>query len=510
MLFEQDALYYAKQVKNKEVSVTDLVERAIANIEKYNTELQAVSHLQADEALREAKELDEQIAHLSSEDMRELPVFFGVPILLKDLGQEQAGQPAKSGSALMADYIPNFTSHFTQKVMDSGFVIVGRTNVPEFGFKNQSDSDFTGSVSSPFDLLRNAGGSSGGAAAALKAGLVPIVTASDGGGSIRIPASFNGLIGLKPSRGRTAVGPDSYRGWQGASIDFALTKSVRDSWAMLKTLEVEQLEAPFIIPQIKEKDLSPLSSRLKIAYSFDSPIDQEVSEEAKNTVRFAKEKLEGLGHTLEVNSPETDGIRAMESYYMVNGVETASMIEGLEESMGEKITVDQMEVMSWALYRSGLKITAVEYSKVLALWDQLTAITEDFFKDYDALILPTTNGPAFKHGHFKQSDELIKKLKNIDDYSKKDQQKLLWEMFQDSLEYTPFTQQQNLTGQPAISLPLYKTDDGLPMGTQIWTRKGNERMLLQLARVFEEMDLIDTAIVEIENELEKEKRTKNY
>lgn len=498
MLFDQDALYYAEQIRTKEVTVTELVKRALNNIETYDAQLNALSHVQTEEALKHAKQLDEQIEFSSIDEMNALPPFFGVPILLKDLGQEEAGQPSTNGSRLMDGYIAEHTSNFTQRVLDSGFVIVGRTNVPEFGFKNESDSDFTGSVSSPYDENRNAGGSSGGAAAALKAGIVPIVTASDGGGSIRIPASFNGLIGLKPTRGRTPVGPGSYRGWQGASIDFALTKSIRDTWAMLKTMQTEQFESPFILPRIEETELEPLTSKLKFAYSFNSPIHQEVTEDAKNTVHTAIEKLKEFGHEFEETTPDTDGIHAMESYYIVNGVETASMINGMEKNMGRAISVEDMEPMSWALYRSGLLITGVEYSQVLAFWDQLAALTEAFFEEYDALILPSTNGPAFEHNYFKQTDKFIAKLKAIDSYSKEEQQALIWEMFQYSLAYTPFTQQQNLTGQPAISLPLYQTDAGLPVGTQIWTKKGNEVLLLQIAKLFEDQGLLDTKILEVE------------
>lgn len=497
MLFDQDALYYAEQIRSKKTTATELVKRVLKNIEIYNPQLNALSHVQADAALQKADQFDKHLHSLTNDELTKLPPFFGVPILLKDLGQEEEGQPSTNGSSLMEGYISQQTSNFTQKVLDSGFIVVGRTNVPEFGFKNESDSDFTGSVNSPFDDRLNAGGSSGGAAAALKAGIVPIVTASDGGGSIRIPASFNGLIGLKTTRGRTPVGPGSYRGWQGASIDFSLTKSVRDTWAMLKAMEVEQFEAPFILPTIEETELKPLTSKLKLAYSFDSPVHQEVTEDAKNTVRIAVEKLKELGHDLEEDSPITDGIYAMESYYIVNGVETASMIDGMEQAMDTNISVDDMEPMSWALCRSGLQISGVEYSQVLAFWDQLAAITEAFFAEYDALILPSTNGPAFEHNYFEQAEEFIKKLQTIDSYSKEDQQALIWEMFKDSLAYTPFTQQQNLTGQPAISLPLYKNDAGLPVGTQIWTRKGNEILLLQIAKLFEDKGMLDTTIRQV-------------
>lgn len=498
MLFEKDATFYADQIKKQEVTVTELVQWALTNIDDVDSKLNAVIHIQRDEAMEAAREFDEALIALEVDEIQQLPPFFGVPILLKDLGQDQANHPASSGAQLMDGYIPTETDYFVQQVLKGGFIVVGRTNVPEFGFKNESDAVFTGSVNSPYDANRNAGGSSGGAAAALKAGLVPIVTAGDGGGSIRIPASFNGLIGLKPSRGRTPVGPGSFRGWQGASINFALTKSIRDTWTMLKVMQVEQYDAPFVLPLIEEETLEPLDQPLKFAYSFQSPVETAVTEEAKNTVRVAVEKLEDLGHTVEEANPTTDGIRAMQTYYIVNGVETASMIEGIEANMERPINVDDMETMSWALYRSGLKISGIDYSQVLAFWDQLAAQMERFFEEYDALILPATNGPAFPHDAFEQSEALLEKLRNMDDYDQEEQQALIWEMFQHSLAYTPFTQQQNLSGQPAISLPLYKTEEGLPIGTQIWTKKGAEVLLLQIAKQLEEADALDPDIHEVE------------
>lgn len=499
MLFDKDATFYAEQVKNKEVTVTQLIEHALGNIKSINPKLNAITHVQANEALDQAQEYDEHLEFLSKDEIQQLPPFYGVPILLKDLGQTEAGQPDTSGAKLLKDYVSPETNNFVQQVLDGGFIVIGRTNVPEFGFKNTSDSDVLGVVNSPFDTHLNPGGSSGGAAAALKTGIVPIVTASDGGGSIRIPASFTGLIGLKTSRGRTPVGPGSFRGWQGATVNFALTKSIRDTWAMLKVMQVEQYDAPFILPLISENELVPLDKRLKFAYCLEHPINKEVTEDAKNTVRTAVNFLTEAGHQVKEMTPDTDGVKAMQTYYIVNGVETATMIEGIETGMDRPVQLDDMEVMSWALYRAGYKITGIEYSKVLAFWDQLTAQMEAFFEEYDALILPTTNGPAFPQNHFELPPELVKKLENIDNYKQEKQQDLIWEMFDKSLAYTPFTQQQNLTGQPAISLPLYETATGLPVGTQIWTKKGAEYLLLQIAKEFEDAGLIHTDILELDS-----------
>lgn len=494
MLFEQDATFYAQKIRKHEMTASELVEAALENIERLNSKLNAVVHIQAEEARAKAAEYDQGLIGLSSEECENLPPFYGVPILLKDLGQSEAGQPDSSGAKLMDGHVAQDTDYFVKRVLSGGFIVVGRTNVPEFGFKNETDSELLGFANAPFCENLNAGGSSGGAAAALKAGIVPIVTASDGGGSIRIPASFNGLIGLKPSRGRTPVGPGSYRGWQGASIHFALTKSVRDTWAMLKVMQTEQFDAPFVLPEIKEDTLEPLNHPLKFAYSFVSPVGGEVTDEAKNTVKLALEALRELGHDTVEKTPKTDGIRAMQTYYQVNGVETAAMMASIESGLNRPVTIDDMETMSWALYRSGLKISGVEYSNVLAYWDTLTAEMEGFFDEYDALILPSTNGPAFPHEHFKRTAELNEKLENIDDFESAEQQKLIWEMFEKSLDYTPFTQQQNLTGQPAISLPLFETEDGLPVGTQIWTRKGAEALLLQIAKQLEDKGLLHTDI----------------
>lgn len=497
MLFNEDATYYAKQIKKQEVTATELVQHALKNIDALNPKLNAITHVQREDALKNARIMDEVLIAHTTAEIKNLPPFFGVPILLKDLGQNEAHQPTTSGAKLMDGFVPTNHSNFVKQVLAGGFIIVGRTNVPEFGFKNESDAEFTGSVKSPFDPKLNTGGSSGGAAAALKAGIVPIVTAGDGGGSIRIPSSFNGLIGLKTSRGRTPVGPGSFRGWQGATVNFALTKSVRDTWNMLKVMQVEQYESPFVLPLIEEESLSSLDKKLTVAYSTTSPIGQEVSEDAKNAVQIAVDKLRAFGHEVKESTPETDGIRAMETYYMVNGVETAAMIEDIEAGMDRPVTVDDMEPMSWALYRSGYNISGIDYSKVLAFWDQLTATMETFFEDYDVLVLPSTNGPAFPQEQFKKSEEMVEKLQNIDDLNKEAQQDLIWEMFQYSLAYTPFTQQQNLTGQPAISLPLYETEEGLPVGTQIWTKKGAEVLLLEIAKQFEKEDLLNTDIIDV-------------
>lgn len=473
----QDATAMAEAIKKGQVSPLELVESSIARIEALNPQLNAVTVKQYAGARKLAQE----------GEFRYKP-FGGVPILLKDLGQEQEGELSTSGSTLFANYRAQLTSNYTRKLEGLGFIILGRTNTPEFGLKNISDSRLHGPVNLPADLTRNAGGSSGGAAAAVASQMVPLAGASDGGGSIRIPASFNGLIGLKTSRGRIPVGPDSYRGWQGASVNFALTRSVRDTKRLLYQMQVCQMESPFPLPTLSEDSLfkSNLPAPLKIAVLTRSPIGGSVSEEAKDAVNHAARFLADQGHDIiELDRGPLDGLAAMRSYYLMNSVETAAMFERVEKGLGRSLSLSDMELMTWAIYQSGQTVSAKRYSQVLSEWDHYAATMSHFHKTYDILLTPTVADIAPKQGQFALSEELQFKLADMASFSMDEQQDLIWQMFEKSLDWTPFTQQANLTGQPAISLPTYHTEKGLALGVQLIADKGREDLLLNLASLFE-------------------------
>ncbi|HHT7802741.1 TPA: amidase [Streptococcus suis] len=477
-----DATAMAQAVNQKQVSAKELVQETIAKIEQFNPALNAVVSKQYEQALQEAE----------TGNFQDKP-FGGVPFLLKDLGQNEAGHLSTAGSRLFENYRAGHTDKLVQAFKDLGFIILGRTNTPEFGFKNISDSSLHGPVKLPLDLSRNAGGSSGGAAAAVASGMIPLAAASDGGGSIRIPASFNGLIGLKPSRGRIPVGPSSYRGWQGASSNFALTKSVRDTKRLLYHLQTYQVEAPFPLALLSEQSLfAPRHKSLKIAYSLESPIGSPVSADAKQAVLSLLPQLEALGHQItELTSPVLDGIEVMRAYYLMNSVETAQMFDEIEAKMGRPMTVDDMEVMTWAIYQSGQTVPAKLYSKVLQDWDRYSAIMADFHQHYDLLLTPTVADVAPKLDQFTHSQEMLDRLLHTQELTMAEQQRLIWEMFADSLAWTPFTQQANITGQPSISLPTYKTPQGLPIGVQFTAAKGREDILLQLADHLEAAGLLN-------------------
>ena len=464
-----DATAMAQAVKNKTVSPRELVEVTIREAERTNPKINAIVSQRYEKALKEAE----------ARDFSEKP-FAGVPIFLKDLGQEQAGEPSTAGSRL-------FTSYHVKKFEELGFIILGRSSTPEFGFKNISDAQIHGPVNLPDDVTRNAGGSSGGAAALVSSGISPLAPASDGGGSIRIPASFNGLIGLKPTRGRIPVGPSSFRGWQGASVQFALTKTVRDTKRLLYHMQTCQMESPFIIPKLSKVSLEEPVKPLKIAFSTLSPIGGKVSESAIAATKKAARKLESLGHYVhEISDQPLNGVEAMQSYYIMNSVETAAMFDSIEAGLGRKMTLEDMELMTWAIFQSGQKIPAKIYSKILAQWDQYSHQMANFHETYDILLTPTVADVAPKHGQFALSENLQNQLKHMADFDWPKQQELIWEMFADSLDWTPFTQQANLTGQPSISLPVYRDEQGLSLGVQLTAAKGREDLLLHLTQQMEE------------------------
>lgn len=376
------------------------------------------------------------------------------------------------------------TDNFVKRLEEAGFIIVGRTNTPEFGFKNMTEAKLWGPVNNPYDLKRNAGGSSGGAAAAVASGMVQIAAASDGGGSIRIPASFSGLLGLKPSRGRIPVGPGSYRGWQGASVNFAMTKSVRDTRELLRALQVEQKDSPFLAPLIREWEVR-LERPLRVGVIEKSPIESVVAPEAKAALRKAVHFLEEIGCEVEPIGWPVDGVEVMKNYYLMNSVETAAMMQGLEASLGRALTKDDMELMTWGIYQSGQQILAKDYSVALAKWDTYAHAMEKVHEEFDLIVTPTVSDVAPLQTQFPMEESVRQALNQIEELSVPEQQSVIWRMFDRTLALTPFTQLSNITGAPAISLPVYLSDKGLPIGVQFMAARGQEALLLQVAEWFE-------------------------
>ncbi|UFT98653.1 amidase [Radiobacillus kanasensis] len=470
-----DALGLAELVEKKEVSPKELIEVAFERLEAVNPELQAVIRTRKEQAVQEIG--------------KEHGPFSGVPILLKDISQAIEGEKLTAGAKLLKNHVAKHDSNFVSRIRTAGFSIIGQTNTPEFGLKNITDPQLYGPTKNPWNTEHYAGGSSGGATSAVASGIVPLAGASDGGGSIRIPASFTGLFGLKPTRGRTPVGPGVGRQWQGASIDFAVSRTVRDSAALLDWMQTIQPEAAFQTPLFEgsylEETMKQSKRKYRVAFSMKSPVDTPVSFEAQRAVQKVVSWLEKEGHYVEEKDNGVDGVRLMHNYYLMNNGEIASMLESMEKGLGRDVTLDDVELITWALYQSGKYVTASEFTQSLTEWDNASAKMADLHKEYDFYITPTNADVAPRLGELEVSEEIKERLIHIARKTKKEQQRLVYDMFLPSLTFTPFTQLANLTGQPAMTVPVHLTEGGLPIGVQFMAPKGKENWLFAVAAELE-------------------------
>lgn len=479
---QYDGIGLQKLIEAKEVTAKELLDASYAQLDKVNPILNGVTYRRDELAYEEAEQSKEG-------------AFAHVPIALKDISQTIAGEPSTGGSILMKDVSAQVTANFTQSLLQTGVTSIGNTATPEFALKNITESKLHGPTRNPWNYGHSPGGSSGGAAALVASGVVPIAGASDGGGSIRIPASFSGLVGLKPTRGRTSVGPSGWRNWQGAAIDFVLTKSVRDSARMLDELQTIQQAATFQTPLFTERyeevALREFDRPLKIGFTTASPVGTLVSDDAKKAVLAVVRWLEEAGHHVEEVDNGVDGKRLMDNYFLMNSGEMTSLIGKLESAYNRKLTAKDMEVESWLLHIAGQSVSAAVYSDSLAAWDVAAAKMAEFHEQFDFYVTPAAAYGAPKIGELTHSEESERKL--ISEISQLnnvvDQQALIYEMFLPSLTYTPFTQLANLTGQPAISVPTHMTKEGLPLGVQFIAPKGADHTLLQIASQLEDSDL---------------------
>ncbi|MGM9903507.1 MAG: amidase [Enterococcus sp.] len=469
----KDAIYLANGLKTKQFSQEELIKDIQHKINTRNPQLNAFVTVEKIDLAQPNPSLMEHTSPLA-----------GVPFPLKMLGQEKKEWLATSGSRLFANHRATKNSNYVNAVEAAGMIPFGQTNAPEFGFKNITDPLLYGVARNPWNLAHSPGGSSGGAAAAVAAGIVPLAGASDGGGSIRIPASFCGLIGLKPSRGTMPVGPNAWRGWQGAAIDFGLTISMRDTKALFEELRGIHTGAPYQANPAEWKK-HPVKKSLRIAVCIESPIGTSVSEEAMQAVKEAMFFLDQEGHEIiEIPYP-LDGRRLIHSYYQMNGAETAAMVESIEKNLQRKITEEELEPMSWALVNYGKKISAATYIHSLHVWDHATVTMEELFESVDLFLSPTTTDSAPKILEDLQNDRIRQQMALIPELSQEEGLQVISDMFEESLKITPYTQLANLTGQPAISLPTHLTKEGLPLGIQFMAARGREDLLFQVGELFE-------------------------
>lgn len=453
-----------------------LVQELIDTVEQNNPKLNAVTTLWGDRAKKMASQFNDTGQP-----------FAGVPILLKGLGQSFKGEPDTGSSMLLKDYKANITNNFVQAFLKAGLIPVGESNAPEFGFKNVTDSRLYGDAHNPWNTDYQPGGSSGGSAAAVGADWLPIAGGNDGGGSIRIPSSFSGTIGLKPTRGRVPTGPGEWRGWQGASINFAITRDMNDTARLLDAISTVQMAAPFQVPLPAASFTETLNSfpkTLTIAYSTESPVGTPVSDEAKQAVIDAVQFLTDEGYDLIPADAPIDGVGLMKSYYLMNAGETATMFANMH--LKDDVIEENVEPLTWALGYAGRAVTAVQYSQALTFWDNIVSDMDAFQQEFDLYLTPTTAHQAPRIDQPLVSAENLTKMKHIEELNPEEQMQLIWDQWLPALTLSPFTQLANISGQPAISLPTYVGENGLPLGIQFMARKGREDLLLQMGKFFED------------------------
>lgn len=477
-----DGLGLAELVRKKEVQPIELVEESIKRIDTLNPKINAVINM-----------MYEKARVMTANEQNGL--FAGVPTLLKNISQEVEGEPITAGSKAFLSYRAKTDSEYVRRLRKAGVLFLGQTNVPEFALVAYTEPIQYGPTRNPWNLNHTPGGSSGGSAAAVASGMVPFAGANDGGGSIRIPASYCGLFGLKPTRGRTPVGPNLGRSWQGASAEHVITRTVRDSAAMLDQLHGHEKASAFHTPKFEgsfqNAASTPLSRTLRIAYSVSSPIGTEVHPECRDAVIKSVKLLQSMGHHVEEVDAPVDGQKLVKSYLMMYFGETAATITSLESILGRKATYKDVEPSTWLLGLLGKATSAEEFVLSIREWDKAALQMETFHETYDFYITPTTAFPPAKIGELQPTTSeqfLIRTVGQIGLGGLLKKAGIVDQIAQKNLARTPFTQLANLTGQPAMSVPLHLTEEGLPIGVQFMAARGQESLLLQMAGELEQSD----------------------
>lgn len=470
-----DAMGLAQLVRQGQVTPAELCETAIKKIEEINPKINAVVTRMDDEGRK--------TAHGPLGD----GPFFGVPFLLKDLLAAYAGFPLSDGCKALKNRVPDHDSEMVVRFKNSGVVIVGKTNTPEFGLVAFTEPDLFGPCRNPWNTDHTPGGSSGGTAAAVASGIVPMASAGDGGGSIRIPAAYCGLFGLKPTRGRNPWGPDHGRIWQGAVQEHVISRSVRDSAAMLDATQGADVGAPYEIPKPERAYLTEAATdpgKLKIAFNTRSPVGTPVHPECVNAVKETASLLESLGHHVEEKGPDIDGKAMAKSYLVMNFGEVAADIDELANVLGRKAGHADVELVTWTMGMLGKSFTAGDMVEAMRVWDRASRVMGRFFQKYDIYITPTIAFPPPKIGELKPKPYEAVLLKAINTLGMGGILKasgLVDQMAEKNFEKVPFTQLANMCGLPAMSVPLYWTPENMPIGVQFIAPFGDEATLFRLA-----------------------------
>ena len=457
-----DGVELARLVQQGKASPTELLEEAIARADAINPKLNAIIH-RLDEQARSVA------ASMSKQKTSEQATLQGVPFLTKDLTVMTKGDPYHAGNVALrdSDFRAGHTTHLATMFQQLGLVNFGRTNTPEFGGTVTTEPISHGACRNPWNIDHSTGGSSGGSAAAVAAGIVPIAHANDGGGSIRIPASECGLVGLKPSKGRVSFGPKLGEAWAGAAIDGVVTRTIRDTARVLDGISQPWIGDPYWAPLPTtsfEQAISDAPRQLRVGLVTESSwgtVHPECIMAAEQTALA----LQDLGHLVEVAKPDAlfdDDL--FEHFKVVLASSEAFSVEKLQDAVGRRFETGDMEADTQALVELGRKYSATDYLASVEWFHSYTRQMASWWQEFDLLLTPVIAEPPPKIGELRDPRTGTKRLREL----------LL------------FTAQFNITGQPAISLPMHTSKEGLPIGVQLVAAMHGESLLLQVGQQLED------------------------
>ncbi|HEO4498279.1 TPA: amidase [Streptococcus agalactiae] len=462
---QKDGQDLANMVRSGQVTSEELVNMAYDIIAKENPSLNAVITTRRQEAIEEARKLKDTNQP-----------FLGVPLLVKGLGHSIKGGETNNGLIYAGGKISTFDSSYVKKYKDLGFIILGQTNFPEYGWRNITDSKLYGPTHNPWNLAHNAGGSSGGSAAVIASGMTPIASGSDAGGSIRIPSSWTGLVGLKPTRGLVSnEKPDSYS----TAVHFPLTKSSRDAETLLTYLKKSDQML------VSVNDLKSLP----IAYTLKSPMGTEVSQDAKNAIMDNVIFLRKQGFKVtEIDLP-IDG-RALMRDYSTLAIGMGGAFSTIEKDLKKHgFTKEDVDPITWAVHviyqnsdKAELKKSIMEAQKHM---DDYRKAMEKLHKQFPIFLSPTTASLAPLNTDPYVTEEDKRAIYNMENLSQEERIALFNRQWEPMLRRTPFTQIANMTGLPAISIPTYLSESGLPIGTMLMAGANYDMVLIKFATFFE-------------------------
>jgi amidase len=473
-LIGYDAIGLSQLLKKGELTPVELLEITIQRIETVNPKINAVIHKMYDQAQASAEAWSSKIKTGEAAASE----FYGVPFLLKDLIAECKDTPFNEGSRAVEGYFSKLDSELVRRHKAGGLIILGKTNAAEFGVLPTTETEFHGATLNPWDPGLTPGGSSGGSAAAVAAGLLPMAHANDGGGSLRIPASCCGLFGLKPTRGRNPMGPLFGDIGGGISHEHVVTRTVRDSAALLDITSGPDLGDPYFAPSKKRPFLEEVArdtEPLKIGFLAEVPggwnEETDLHPDCKLAVTDAARLCDSLGHTVEEISPdELSYPDVPQTFIVIFTCFVGHIIAYWERELQKQIKQDELEPVTWDLYQQSLRTTGADYLVAVEELQRFARKIANWYDkgNFDILLSPTMRIPPTRLGAFRSSPEDPMSAIRV------------------ALSFVAFTRTQNITGQPAMSVPLYWNEDNIPIGVQFAGRYGEEGKLFRLAAQLEQ------------------------